>query len=62
VSVDGNAQADGSLAKPYGSLSNAVKAVRDLRQSGHAEPVTIILREGRHQLNQTLVLGVCPSN
>jgi len=58
VSVDGNAQADGSLAKPYGSLSNAVKAVRDLRQSGHAEPVTIILREGRHQLNQTLVLGM----
>jgi len=58
VSVDGNAQADGSMAKPYGSLPDAVKAVRALRQSGHTEPAVIYLREGRHQLNQTLVLGM----
>jgi len=58
VSVDGGAQADGSLAKPYGSLPDAVEAVRALRKAGNAEPVAITLREGRHQLNQTLVLGV----
>ena len=58
VSVDGGAQADGSLAKPYGSLPDAVEAVRALRKAGHTEPVVIILREGRHQLNQTLVLGM----
>jgi len=58
VSVDGDAQADGSLAKPYGSLPAAVKAVRALRKAGNTEPVVIILREGRHQLNQTLVLGL----
>ena len=58
VSVDGDAQADGSVAKPYGSLPDAVKAVRALRKSGNTEPMVITLREGRHQLNQTLVLGV----
>ncbi|MFC1766794.1 right-handed parallel beta-helix repeat-containing protein, partial [Planctomycetota bacterium] len=58
VSVDGSAQADGSLAKPYGSLADAVKAVRALRKAEHTEPVKIVLREGRHQLNQTLVLGL----
>ena len=58
VSVDGDAQADGSLAKPYGSLPDAVEAVRALRRAGDTEPAKIILREGRHQLNQTLVLGM----
>ena len=58
VSVDGGAQADGSLAKPYGSLPDAVEAVRALRKAGNTEPAMIILREGRHQLNQTLVLGL----
>ena len=58
VSVDGDAQADGSLAKPYGSLPDAVEAVRDLRKAGNTEPAMITLRGGRHQLNQTLVLGI----
>jgi len=58
VSVDGNAQADGSLAKPYGSLPDAVEAVRTLRKAGNTEPAKIILRGGRYQLNQTLVLGL----
>ena len=57
VSVDGGAQADGSLAKPYGSLPAALEAVRALRKAGNTEPAVIILREGRHQLDQTLVLG-----
>jgi hypothetical protein len=58
VSPDGGTQADGSLAKPYASLTDAVKAARALRQSGNINPVTIVLRKGRHQLNQTLVLGI----
>ena len=58
VSVDGSAQADGSLTKPYGSLPDAVEAVRALRKAGNTEPAVIRLREGRHQLNQTLVLGI----
>ncbi|TWU46108.1 hypothetical protein Poly51_55030 [Rubripirellula tenax] len=57
VSVDGHAQADGSLAKPYGSIVDAVEAVRSMRRGGYDEPVVIALREGRHPLNQTLVLG-----
>ena len=58
VSVKGYEQADGSMAKPYGSLPDAVNAVRALRKSGNTEPMVITLREGRHQLNQTLVLGM----
>lgn len=58
VSVAGHARADGSLTKPYGSLPQAVEAVRALRRSGLKEPVRIILREGRHPLKQTLVLGM----
>ncbi len=58
VSVDGGSGADGSLEKPYGSLPKAVEAVRDMRTDGYAKPVTIYLREGRHQLNETLVVGM----
>lgn len=58
VSVDGSEQADGSLTKPYGSLPSAVEAVRALRKAGNTEPAVIILREGRHQKDQTLVLGL----
>ncbi|MFC1766709.1 hypothetical protein ACFL6U_32120, partial [Planctomycetota bacterium] len=58
VSVDGDAHADGSLSQPYGSLPAALGAVRAFRKAGNAEPVVIVLRGGRHQLNQTLVLGL----
>ncbi|TWU44383.1 hypothetical protein Q31b_19190 [Novipirellula aureliae] len=58
VSTLENVGANGSLEAPYGSLPDALKAVRELRQSGYADPVRIVLREGRHQLNQTLVLGL----
>jgi hypothetical protein len=58
VSPEGSTQGDGSLVNPYGTLPDAVEAVRALRKAGNAEPVTILLREGRHQLNETLVLGM----
>ena len=62
VSVNGSAQADGSLAKPYGSLPDAVDAVRALRKAGNTDPVIIYPREGRQQLNETLVLGLDDSS
>ena len=58
VSVDGKNRADGSLSNPFGSLPEAVRAVRGLREAGNNEPAVIYLREGRHQLDQTLVLGL----
>lgn len=58
VSVDGDDDGDGSISNPYATLSVAVKASRNLRKSGLEEPIVIYLREGRHQLNQTLVLGL----
>lgn len=64
VSTGGVARAspDGSMAQPFSSLPAAVDAVRALRRSGMTEPVVIVLRGGRHQLNQTLVLGLADGN
>ncbi|MDX2432763.1 MAG: right-handed parallel beta-helix repeat-containing protein, partial [Bacteroides sp.] len=58
VSIDGNDSATGSLSDPFATIPKAVEAVRDLRKSGNSNPATIYLRDGRHQLNQTLVLGI----
>lgn len=58
VSVEGSEHADGSLEDPFGSIHQAVAAVREMRKSGLTEPVTIYLREGRHQITETLVLGM----
>ncbi|MDF7806339.1 putative glycoside hydrolase [Pontiellaceae bacterium B12219] len=62
VSPEGHAQADGSIEKPYATLPGAVAAVRALRASGYTEPVSILLREGRHSLKETLVLGLADGN
>ena len=58
VSVEGDDSGSGSLSEPFASIPAAVDKVRSLRKSGNADPVIIYLREGRHQLNQTLVLGI----
>lgn len=58
VSVDGHIQADGSIEKPFGSIPDAVSAVRALRAAGNSDPAVIYLREGRHQLDETLVVGL----
>lgn len=62
VSVDGGGQGDGSIGKPFGSLPQAVEATRDLRGSGYGEPIVVYLRDGRHQLNESLVLGMQDGN
>ncbi|MCH6255601.1 alpha-L-fucosidase [Puniceicoccaceae bacterium K14] len=58
VSTNVDRSGDGSIERPFVSLPHAVKAARDLREKGASEPVTIYLREGRHQLNETLVLNL----
>ena len=58
VSVDGDNTGSGHLNDPLATLPAALEKVRSLRHAGNSEPVTIYLREGRHQLNQTLVLGI----
>jgi hypothetical protein len=60
--VAADAQADGSISNPFGSIPDAVNAVRALRTPGLTDPVVIYLREGRHQLNETLVLGLEDGN
>ena len=58
VSTEGEEMADGSITSPFATLPEAVEAVRALRSSGNTDPATIYLREGRHLLDQTLVLGL----
>ena len=58
VSPEGNDNASGSLSEPLASIPKAVELVRELRKNGNSNPATIYLRDGRHQLNQTLVLGI----
>ncbi|WP_066217771.1 right-handed parallel beta-helix repeat-containing protein [Formosa haliotis] len=58
VAVDGSDTANGSLSSPFATLTKAVNAVREQRKNGNTNPATIYLREGRHQLNKTLVLGL----
>lgn len=58
VSVEGNDEYVGSISEPLATLPAAVQKVRSLRKKGNTSPATIYLREGRHQLNETLVLGI----
>ena len=58
VSVSGNDEADGSISSPLATLPVAVEMLRELRKAGNEDPAVIYLREGRHQLDQTLVLGI----
>ena len=58
VSVDGKAGANGSKSDPYATIPVALEAVRDLRKKGNVNPATIYLRQGRHVLRTTLVLGI----
>lgn len=62
VSVKGNDNANGSLTEPFATIPKAVEVVRSLRKIGNVNPATIYLREGRHQLNKTLVLGLEDGN
>lgn len=58
VAIDGNDTNVGSLESPYKSIDRALDAIREFRSSGNESPAIIYLREGRHQLEKTIVLGV----
>ncbi|MBP0904937.1 right-handed parallel beta-helix repeat-containing protein [Mariniflexile gromovii] len=56
VSVEGDNSGNGSITNPYATLQKAITASRHFRKNGFENPIIIYLREGRHQLNETLVL------
>lgn len=58
VSVEGNDGAGGSITEPFATILKAVDAVHKLRKNGNSNPAIVFLRDGRHQLTQTLVLGI----
>ncbi|MDW5290131.1 right-handed parallel beta-helix repeat-containing protein [Formosa sp. PL04] len=62
VAPDGDDRAEGTLESPLATLPQAIQKVRSLRELGNLNPITIYLREGRHQLNETLVLGINDGN
>jgi hypothetical protein len=62
VSVEGSDAANGTISAPLATLPAAVEKIRSLRKSGNENPATVYLREGRHQLTQTLVLGMEDGN
>jgi hypothetical protein len=58
VSADAGENATGSLLQPFPTIPEAVNALREMRKMGNDNPATIYLREGRHLLTSTLVLGL----
>jgi len=58
VAPSGSDDASGEVSAPFKTLSRAVEATKELRLAGNAEPAVIYLRDGRHQMNETLVLGI----
>ena len=58
VSIEGDDSADGGISCPLATIPAAVETVRRRRESGNTDPAVIYLRGGRHQLEQTLVLGL----
>ena len=58
VSPGGNDDGMGREKQPFLTISRAVQAVRDWRSSGGTGPASIVLRQGRYQLDKTLVLGI----
>ena len=58
VSVEASENATGSLSQPFSTIPEAVTALREMRETGNNSPATIYLREGRHLLTETLVLGL----
>jgi hypothetical protein len=56
VAPTGNDAADGSRAKPVGSLIGARDAVRRIRAAGNAGPVRVLVADGTYRLAEPLVL------
>ncbi|MFC1796540.1 right-handed parallel beta-helix repeat-containing protein, partial [Pseudomonadota bacterium] len=58
VATAGSDDASGEITAPFATLPRAVEALREMRSAGNSEPGVIYLRDGRHQLAETLVLGI----
>ena len=56
VAPTGNDAADGSRAKPVGSLIGARDAVRRLRAAGRSGPVRVVVADGTYRFAEPLVL------
>ncbi len=54
--VDGKSNGDGSIGKPFSTLEQARDAVRDMRGSGVANPVTVYIRGGEYYRDSALEL------
>jgi hypothetical protein len=58
VSLQGNDRNSGSLTEPLATLEGAKLRVREIKQIHLGENITVFLREGYHQLDQTFTIGL----
>ncbi len=61
VSVNGRPDGDGSARRPFRSVPDALRVAGELRAANPAEPVELVLGNGRHELAETLHLGPAAS-
>ncbi len=61
VATDGSGGNPGTVEKPFATISQARDAVRKMIKTGLTQPVTIFVRGGRYQLDETLVFGPADS-
>jgi len=54
ISINGKDSNDGSFQKPYASFEAAQQAVRNIKRSGYAGSIEVIVRAGTYYLPQTI--------
>jgi len=57
VATDGSDSNPGTVGRPFATISRARNAVRKKIKAGLNEPVTVFVRGGRYQLDDTLIFG-----
>ncbi|QZE15467.1 right-handed parallel beta-helix repeat-containing protein [Halosquirtibacter laminarini] len=58
VSPKGSDKGNGSIEAPFKTIGRASMKVKQFVHKNSSEDIIVYLREGRHQLNKTLVLGL----
>lgn len=61
VAPDGSDTNPGSIERPFASLGQAQRAVRQKLASGDDTPVSVLIRQGTYRLDAPLVFGPADS-
>ncbi len=61
VAPDGSDSAAGTIDAPFATITGARDAVRQLKQQGAKQDITVLLRGGTYYIDETIVFGVADS-